>query len=64
MNGFSLFLLGAALLLVVGSLVVGLFFMARGREGDAQKSNTMMRWRVALQGVALLCFVLAVMLRG
>ncbi len=53
-----------AMLAVVGSLFVGLFFMARGGGGDPQRSNKIMRLRVVLQGVALLLFVIALLTQG
>lgn len=57
-------LLILAMLMVVGSLFVGLFFMARGGGGDARRSNKAMRLRVALQGAALLLFVIAMLTQG
>lgn len=53
-----------AMLAVVGSLFVGLFFMARGGRGDPRRSNKAMRLRVMLQGAALLLFVLAILTQG
>ncbi|WP_372396224.1 twin transmembrane helix small protein [Azospirillum sp. HJ39] len=50
-----------AMLAVVGSLFVGLFFMVRGGPGDPRRSNKAMRLRVALQGIALLLFVIAIL---
>lgn len=61
MDKFFIILLVAAMLAVLGSLGVGLFAMARGKESDAALSQKMMRWRVMLQGVALVCFILAVL---
>ncbi|MBP2301251.1 twin transmembrane helix small protein [Azospirillum picis] len=58
------FLLVLAMLAVVGSLFVGLFFMARGGQGDPRRSNKAMRLRVMLQGAALLLFVLAILTQG
>lgn len=55
-------LLILAMLMVVGSLFIGLFFMARG--GDARRSNKAMRLRVALQGIALLLFAIAMLTQG
>jgi len=53
-----------AMLMVVGSLFIGLFFMARGGGGDARRSNKAMRLRVALQGIALLLFAIAMLTQG
>lgn len=52
-----------AMLAVVGSLFVGLFFMARGGRGDPRRSNKAMRLRVILQGAALLLFVIAILIK-
>lgn len=56
--------MGMALLAVVASLFAGLFFMARGGSGDPQRSNRAMRFRVGLQGFAVLLFVLAMLMQG
>lgn len=61
MSGFLLFLLGLALLAVLGSLLAGVFVMARGGDTDRRWSNRLMRLRVGLQGVALVLFLLALM---
>ncbi|MBP2292589.1 twin transmembrane helix small protein [Azospirillum rugosum] len=61
MNGIVAILLILALGAVVASLFVGLFFMARGGQGDSRKSNKAMRLRVALQGVALVLFLIAIL---
>ena len=49
-------LVGLAMLGTVGVLVVGMVGMVRG--ADPMRSNVLMRWRVVLQGVALLLFVM------
>jgi hypothetical protein len=41
----------------LGVLFAGLLGLARG-EGDRTRSNQLMRWRVILQGAALLLFLL------
>ncbi len=48
-----------AMLAVVGALFIGLFAMARGGEFNEKYGNRMMRYRVILQGIALLMFALA-----
>ena len=58
--GYTFFvLMSISMLLVLGSLFMGIFYM--GREGDAAKlkSQKMMRARVILQGIALFFFILA-----
>ncbi len=65
MSTFITILGVAAMLGVVGALFFGLFSMARGGgESDARRSNQMMRWRVVLQGAALLLIALAMLLSG
>ena len=49
-------LVGLAMLGTVGVLFAGLFGMVRGHE-NAARSNALMKWRVVLQGVALLLFI-------
>lgn len=51
-------LLGVALLSVVGALIFGLYAFLRGGDYNAKHSNEIMRWRVILQGIALLVFFL------
>ncbi len=50
-------LVGLAMLGTVGVLFAGLIGLARGGE-NAQLSNTLMRWRVVLQAVALVLFII------
>ena len=50
-------LLGVAMLGVLGVLAAGLFGLVRG-GGDPARSNALMRWRVLLQGLALVLFAL------
>lgn len=46
-----------AMIGVVGVLFAGLIGLVRG-NGDGRRANLLMRWRVVLQGVALLLFAL------
>ncbi|GGG31541.1 hypothetical protein GCM10010964_19370 [Caldovatus sediminis] len=50
-------LLVLAMLAVLATLFAGIAGLVRG-NGDAARSNRLMRWRVILQGVALALFVL------
>ena len=52
MHGFLTVLIGLLLLATLGVLIAGMVGMVRG--GDPQRSNQLMRWRVILQGAALL----------
>ena len=63
MNVASGFLLALALAITLGVLFAGLITMARGGEFNRKHGNRLMRWRVIAQGVALLIFVLAMMMR-
>ena len=61
MTAFLTILIGIALLAVVGVLFAGLIGLARGggdASGNPARSNMLMRWRVVLQGVALVLFAL------
>lgn len=49
-------LVGVAMLATLGVLLAGVVGLARGT--DPQRSNALMRWRVLLQGAALLLFLL------
>jgi hypothetical protein len=53
-----------AMLGTLGVLFAGMFGMVRG-GGDPARSNALMRWRVILQAVTLVLFVLLMsLLRG
>jgi len=54
---FLTVLVGLAMLGTLGVLFAGLIGLARGGE-NAQRSNVLMRWRVVLQAVALVLFVI------
>lgn len=50
-----------AMLAVLASLVMGIFVMAKGGDLAKKYSNKLMQLRVTLQGIALLCFALALL---
>ncbi|WP_431281381.1 twin transmembrane helix small protein [Humitalea sp. 24SJ18S-53] len=63
MKTFLMILVGVAMLGTLGVLLAGLVSMARG--GNGARSNALMRWRVLLQGAALLLFMLLItLMRG
>ncbi len=64
MSKFFFTLMIISMVLVLASLVVGLFAMVKGGEFNKKYGNKLMRWRVTLQGVALALFALAVMAQG
>lgn len=61
MRSFLFVLLLVALFGTLAVLFAGLFTMARGGEFNRRHGNTLMRLRVAMQGLAILIF-LALML--
>jgi hypothetical protein len=54
-------LLAITMAAVLGVLGAGMIGVAQG--GNPQRSNKLMRWRVILQGLALLLFVLLLLAR-
>ncbi|KAI9881957.1 MAG: hypothetical protein M1823_006329 [Watsoniomyces obsoletus] len=60
MGTFFLVAAIVAMLAVLASLAVGLVGMARGGEFNARYGNTLMRWRVILQGIAIALIALAI----
>jgi hypothetical protein len=57
---FFYILMALALALVVASLFMGLFVMARGGELAKRYSNKLMQLRVVLQAVAILVILIAI----
>ena len=57
MTIFVTILVVLAMIGTVGMLIAGLVSVARGSP-DPARSNRLMRWRVVLQGAAVLMFVL------
>jgi hypothetical protein len=65
MNSFVATLMIVAMLATLGVLLFGLFSMARGGEFDRRNANRLMRWRVILQGGAVILFlILILVMRG
>ncbi len=64
MSGIFVILVPLALAAVALTLGVGIYSMFRGGEFSLKWSNKLMRLRVALQAVAILIIVLAIMSRG
>lgn len=53
MRGFTIALIGLLMLGTLGTLIAGMVTMVRSTP-DPARSNRLMRWRVILQGAALL----------
>ncbi len=62
MSGIVPVLLIVALVATLGVLFAGLFSMARGGEFNRKHGNRLMRWRVALQGMALLLLAILMLM--
>ncbi len=60
---FANILIGAALLVVLGTLIMGFFAMMDKTPEGRLKSNKMMRYRVYAQGTAIAVFALAVFMK-
>jgi hypothetical protein len=56
MLGFLTVLIGVLMLATLGVLLAGMVGMVRG--SNPERSNQLMRWRVILQGAALLLLAL------
>ena len=52
-----------AMLLTLGVLFAGIVTTGQKDEAGRARSNKLMRLRVVLQGVAIVCFLLAILLR-
>lgn len=50
-----------AMIAVLATLGAGLVSMTKGGDFNARYGNRLMRWRVILQGVAVVLFVLALL---
>ena len=50
-------LVGICMLATLGVMLAGMLGLVRS-DGNAERSNTLMRWRVVLQGVTLALFAL------
>jgi hypothetical protein len=62
MLGMSYILLIVAMLAVAGVLFWGIVTMARGGDYNFNWSNTIMRWRIYLQALAIAIFVIVLLL--
>ena len=61
---WQMILLGLSMLAVLGVLFWGIFSMARGGEYNVKWSNKIMRYRVVLQAIAILIFVMVLLMAG
>lgn len=61
---WQIIILGISMLAVLGVLFWGIFTMAKGGEYNVKWSNKIMRYRVVLQAIALLIFVVVLLMAG
>jgi hypothetical protein len=64
MQTFVAVLIVLALVMTLGVLFSGLIVMARGGEVSRKYGNTLMRWRIVCQGIALGLLAIAFLLGG
>ncbi len=57
MKTFFMLLVGASMLATLGVLVAGMVGLVRG-GGNPRRSNQLMGWRVALQGLTIVLFMI------
>ena len=63
MKGLFFTLVIVAAMITLAVLVTGIFAMARGGEFNRKHSNRLMRLRVVAQGIALVLFAIAMMIK-
>jgi hypothetical protein len=63
MTTFLMVLVGISMLATLGVMFAGMIGLARNEQAGGARSNALMRWRVALQFVTVLLFVLLLAVR-
>jgi hypothetical protein len=64
MTAFLMALLGVSMLATLGVMFAGMIGLVRQEQAGGARSNALMRWRVGLQFVTVLLFVLLLLVRG
>lgn len=64
MTTFLMVLLGVSMLATLGVMFAGMIGLVRHEQAGGARSNTLMRWRVILQFVTILLFVLLLLVRA
>lgn len=54
----------ASMLATLGVMFAGMLGLVRHEEAGGTRSNRLMRWRVALQGLTLVLFILLLLVRS
>ncbi|WP_237214030.1 twin transmembrane helix small protein [Falsiroseomonas oryziterrae] len=57
-------LLAVSMLATLGVMFAGMLGLVRNEQAGGARSNALMRWRVALQFVTILLFLLLLLVRG
>jgi len=63
MSVIFIILMVVAMLLTLGVLFAGLLTTGRSGIEKRERSNQLMRWRILLQGLAIILFALAMLVR-
>jgi hypothetical protein len=61
---FLMVLVAVSMLATLGVMFAGMLGLVRSEQSGGGRSNTLMRWRVILQFVTILLFVLLLLVRG
>jgi hypothetical protein len=64
MTTFLMVLLGVSMLATLGVMFAGMIGLVRNEQAGGVRSNALMRWRVGLQFVTILLFVLLLLVRA
>ena len=64
MTTLLMVLVGLSMLATLGVMFAGMLGLVRSEEAGGARSNTLMRWRVILQGVTLALFVMLMVVTG
>ena len=61
---FLMVLVAVSMLATLGVMFAGMLGLVRSEQSGGARSNTLMRWRVILQFVTILLFVLLLLVRA
>ncbi|NKE44475.1 twin transmembrane helix small protein [Roseomonas frigidaquae] len=61
MTTFLTVLVGLSMFATLGVMFAGMLGLARNEAAGGARSNRLMRWRVALQGVTLVLFLILIL---
>lgn len=64
MTTFLMILVGLSMLATLGVMFAGMIGLARNEQAGGARSNLLMRWRVGLQALTVVLFLLLLLLRA